>query len=178
MSSRRWIYGLVALLLLIGAAVAVIAAPASSGARAPGSSQVGAARFALVVEGRELAIFGDLVGLSSGFETSQLELTVGGSAPKLNLPGKRTPPTVVLKRGMTSEMELWDWHDDAIENGSRAWKDATIVMFDYDGSPVASWSLTNAWPSKVEIETLARGGGQNIPFEKVTLVSERLVRMD
>jgi hypothetical protein len=62
MSSRRWIYGLVALLLLIAAAVAVIAAPASPGARAPAaSSQLGAARFALVVEGRELAVFGDLV---------------------------------------------------------------------------------------------------------------------
>ena len=92
-----WIYGLVALLLLIGAAVAVIAAPASSGARRRASSKVGAARFALLVDGRELAVFGDLVGLTSGFETSQLELTVGGSAPKLNLPGKRPPPTVVLK---------------------------------------------------------------------------------
>ena len=37
--------------------------------------------------GEGLAVFGDLVGLTSGFETSQLELTVGGSAPKLNLPG-------------------------------------------------------------------------------------------
>jgi phage tail-like protein len=177
MSSRRLIYAFGAVLLLVATAVAVVAAPASSGARAPtSSSQVGVSRFVLVVDGRDVAAFSELVGLASGFETSQLELSVGGSTPKLNLPGKRTPPTVTLKRGMTRDIELWDWHDDAIHDVSGARKSASLVMYDYEGRPLAKWTMVNAWPSKIEIESLAAGGGQNFPIEKVTIVSERLVR--
>ena len=178
MSSHRLIYGLVAVLLLVAATVAAIAAPASSNARAPASSsQVGAARFALIVDGSEVAVFGDLVGLMSGFETSQLELNLGGSAPRLDLPGKLTPPTVTLKRGMTSSLDLWDWHADAIQDGSRAWRDAELVMFDYDGTPVARWRMDNAWPSKLEIGTLAAGAGENIATESMTIVSKRIRRV-
>jgi phage tail-like protein len=175
MSSRRLVYGVAAVLLLSATAIAVIAAPASSGARVPASSsQAAGVRFALIVGGSEVAAFGDLVALTSGFETSQLELSVGGSTPKLSLPGKRTPPTVVLKRGMTRNIELWDWHDDALKNGSRAWKNSVLVMYDFEGKPVASWTMVNAWPSKIEVDTLSSGGQAT---ETVTLVCEHLQRV-
>jgi phage tail-like protein len=72
--------------------------------------------------------------------------------------------------------ELSDWHDDAIQNGSRAWKDADIIMFDQTAQPLARWHLVNAWPSKYAVDTLA-AGGQEVAMETVTFVSERLVRV-
>jgi phage tail-like protein len=175
MSSRRLIYGLVAVLLLVVATVAAIAAPASSNARAPASSsQTGAARFALVVGGREVAVFSDLVGLTAGYDAEELE--VDQKETILDLPRTHTPPTVVLRRGMTSNRDLWDWHNDALQNGSRAWRDAELVMFDYDGTPVARWRMVNAWPSKLEINTLS-AGGQEVAMETVTIVHEHMERV-
>jgi phage tail-like protein len=177
MSFRRLIYGLVSVLIVVTAAVGGIASPASSGSGALASAnQAGASHFAIVVNGQQLAVFGQLVGLTSGFETSQLEVNLGGSAPKLELPVKQNPPAVTLTRGLTASLELSDWHDDAIQNGSRAWKDADIIMFDQTAQPLARWHLGNAWPSKYAVDTLA-AGGQEVAMETVTFVSERLVRV-
>jgi phage tail-like protein len=176
MSFRRLIYGLVSVLLVVAAAVGVIASPASSGSAALASANQSVSHFAIVVNGQQVALFAKLVGLTSGFETSQLEVSLGGSAPKLELPKKQTPPAVTLTRGLTSSLVLSDWHDDAIQNGSRAWRDADIIMYDTVGQPLARWHLVNAWPSKYAVETLA-AGGEEVVTETVTFVCERLVRM-
>jgi phage tail-like protein len=174
MSSRRLIYGLVAVLFL-AAAVGVLVSPASSGAGAPASpSQLAAARFAIVVDGQELAVFSELAGLTSGYETEELD--VDQKETILDLPRKHRPPAVTLKRGLTTSLELWDWHDEAIRNGSRAWKDAELVMYDYEGKPVARFTMLNAWPSKLEVDTLS-AGGQEVAMETVTIVCERLQRV-
>ena len=174
MSFRRLIYGFVSVLLVVAAAVGVIASPASSGSGALASAnQATASHFAIVVNGQQLGLFAQLVGLTSGFETSQLEVNLGGSTPKLELPVKQTPPAATLTKGLTTNLELSDWHADAIQNGSRAWKDADIIMFDQTAQPVAKWHLVNAWPSKYEVDTLSAAGG----LETVTFVSERMVRV-
>ena len=176
MSSRRRIYTPVAGLLLVATAVAVIAAPASSSQSLASATQLSAVRFALVVDGTEVAVFGDLVALTSGFETSQLELSVGGSAPKLGLPTKRMPPSVTLRRGLTANQELWDWHDDALLDVARARKNSSLVMYDAEGKPVAKWNLVNAWPSKLDVGDFSAGGAETTA-ETVTIVCERLQRV-
>ena len=118
--------------------------------------------------GGRLAVFGDLVGLTSGFETSQLELTVGGSAPKLNLPGKRPPPTVVLKRGMTTRdgaLGLARRCDPERLSGVERRNDCDVRLRRFGGRQLV---LVNAWPSKVEIETetLAGGGARTSPSRR------------
>ena len=71
-------------------------------------------RLALVVDGQEVAVFSELGGIASCYEPVQLELTSGPTA-QLKLPGKRTPPTVVLKRGMTRALMPWTWHEQALD---------------------------------------------------------------
>jgi phage tail-like protein len=174
MSSRRLIYGLVPVCLLVAALVG-LASLISSGAEAAASTDPPpAARFSIVVNGEEIASFSELAGIASGYETEYL--SVDQKETVLTVPARHTPPSVTLKRGLTSDVALWDWHADAIQNGSRAWKDAGLVMYDVEGRPVARFHLLNAWPSKLEVGELS-AGGQEVAMETVTIVCERLQRV-
>jgi phage tail-like protein len=174
MSSRRVIYGLVAISLLVAASIGLIASPISSGAGAVSSDPITAARFAIVVNGQQLAAFSELQALTSGYETEDID--VDQKETILTVPSKHRPPSIILKRGLTSDRALWDWHADAIQNGSRAWRDAELVMYDYEGRPVARFNMINAWPSKLEVDTLS-SGGQAVAMETLTLVCERIERV-
>jgi phage tail-like protein len=169
------IYALVVLCLLVAAAVGLVASPVSSGAGVLSSTDpVTAARFAIVVDGQQVAAFSELQALTSGYETEDID--VDQKETILTVPTKHRPPSVILKRGLTSDRALWDWHADAIQNGSRAWRDAELVMYDYEGRPVARFTMINAWPSKLEVDTLS-SGGQAVAMETLTLACERLERV-
>jgi phage tail-like protein len=146
---------------------------ASQGASAPGDPLT-AARFSIVIDGSEIAAFSELADLSSGFEVDVLETTERGL---LTIPSKRHPQSVTLKRGMTSGIELWAWHE-LVMNGSlaEAQKDVTLVMYDETGTPVARYHLENAWPAKLEIGSL-KAGTSSVLMETVTIVSENLQRV-
>jgi phage tail-like protein len=117
-----------------------------------------AARFSLTIDGIELGQFAEAAGLPTG------------SAPLKKLPGKRNPPTVTLKRGKSSSMELWAWHEAAAEGQALAAKRASLVMYNADGQPVARYHLEHAWPSKLE----AGGSKAGAPIEALTLVCDEI----
>jgi phage tail-like protein len=154
-------------------AVAAIGAASSMGASVePGGDALTAARFTITIDGFEIASFAELDGIRSGYETSALEL----SGSRLAVPGKRMPPTVTLKRGLTNGMEVQAWHDQAMDDLATARKNATLVMYDFEGKPVARYTLVDAWPSKVEVGAL-RAGASSVLMETVTIVSEDLNRV-
>ncbi len=90
------------------------------------------------------------------------------------LPGKQSPPTVVLKRGKNSSMELWTWHE-AVLNGdmAAARKSCSLVMYNSDGKPVARYHLENAWPAKLEVGAM-KAGSSEVLTESVTVVCEHI----
>ena len=134
------------------------------------------AKLALTVDGVELAQFSDLVELSSGADP--YELTSGpakkGAAAK-KLPGKRTPPTVTLKRGASNDLGVFAWHGDALSRRA-ARKDAVLVMYDVQGRPVARYHLKSAWPAKVVVSGQKAGASQ-VLFETVTLACDGIERV-
>jgi phage tail-like protein len=132
-------------------------------------------RFSLLSGGDEIGSFAELGTIVSGIDPSELEATT--TAPTLKkLPGKRTPPTVVLKRGMTKNIELSAWHEAALAGASGARKSAELVMFAPDGAPVARYHLVNAWPAKLEIGALKAGSSEELT-ETVTIVSDKIHRV-
>jgi phage tail-like protein len=134
---------------------------------------IAAARFTLTIDGADLVSFSELGGLVSGFDPSQLEST---PAALKKLPGKRTPPTVILQRGMTKNIELSAWHEAALAGAARFRKKAVLTMFAADGSELARWNLESAWPAKLEIGALKDGAGE-VLMETVTIVCERIQRI-
>jgi phage tail-like protein len=159
--------------VLAVSAVLAVGIAAAAWAALAASDDVTAARYSLIVDGSEVATFSEFPGLVSGLERSQLELTAGRA---LKLPGKRTPPTVTLKRGMSVNTDMWTWHEAALAGDLSARKDADLVMYATDGKPVARYHLENAWPSKVEIGGL-KADSTEVLMETVTIVCEHIQRV-
>jgi phage tail-like protein len=164
--------------LLNGAAVAggiglaaAIAGDASSPAQVaaqnvPPGFEV--SQFVLEVDGKVVAIFSELAGI-----TTAIDVTEG--LPK-KLPGRKIPPAVVLKRGMNSSLELWAWHEAALNGDEKARKSCSLIMFDVAGTPLSRYHLEFAWPAKVEIGAL-RAGASEVLIETVTLTCEDISRV-
>ena len=160
--------------LLAGAAAAVggLALVSTLGAPSTAAAQVGggnepltAARFDLSIDGHTLGIFSSLESI-----TSEVLPTTK------RLPGKRTPPTVTLTRGMTRNIEMAAWHELVILGPQSARRSLSLTGFNSEGDPVMRYHLTDAWPSKVEIGAL-KAGASEVLMETVTIVAEFIQRV-
>ena len=148
---------------------------AVAGGRTPPSNI--AARVSLTVDGADVAQFSDLIALSSGIDPSELTLgpaQKGAAARKL--PGKRTPPTVTLKRAQSNDLGLFTWHREASSRRA-ARKDTVLVVFDVQGRPLARYHLESAWPAKIVISGEKVGAGQLL-FETVTFACDGIERVN
>lgn len=136
-----------------------------------------AARFSVVIDGYEIAAFSELSGITTEVEPVDYLSSNDKEIIFKKLPGKRKPPTVILKRGKTRGVELWSWHQAVLEGElAVARKSASLVMYSADGQPVARYYLEHAWPSKLEVGAL-KAGSNEVLMETVTLVCENIQRV-
>jgi phage tail-like protein len=132
------------------------------------SGAITAARFSLMIEGVDIASFSELAGITSEADDA---------GPLLRkLPGKRTPPTVTLRRALTADTQLAAWHETAVSDPSAARKSTTLVIYNTRGEPVARYHLENAWPSKLEVG-FQPGGGDRVLYETITLSCTEIHRI-
>jgi phage tail-like protein len=141
----------------------------------PASTSAGgaikASRFSLTIDGVEIAQFSELVAIISEAEPDD----IAGKVLK-KLPGKRTPPTITLRRALTTDLDVAAWHETAADGRTKeAHRNAILVMFDAAGDPVARYNLENAWPSKIEVGT--RTAASDDLMETVTLVCDAARRV-
>ena len=86
--------------------------------------------------------------------------------------------TLTLKRGKNQSMELWLWHDAVLMGDiMAARKSCSLVMYNYDGAPVARYHLEHAWPAKLEVSAL-KAGASEVLMETVTIVCEHIQRVN
>jgi len=136
-----------------------------------------AARFSIVIDGYQIASFAELSGITTEVEPVELMESSDREVVMKKMVGKVKAPTLVLKRGKNSSMELWAWHEAALSGDIvAARKSCSLVMHGTDGKPVARYHLEHAWPSKLEVGAL-RAGSSEVLMETVTLVCERIQRV-
>jgi phage tail-like protein len=128
-------------------------------------------RFSLTIDGAEIASFGELVGITTEAEPETFAATV-----LKKLPGKRKPPTLTLRRGLSRDLQLATWQHSVLSGDAAARKTCNLVMYTTDGKPVARYHLESAWPSKLEVGGLV-GQDPRVLYETATLTCESVERV-
>jgi phage tail-like protein len=117
------------------------------------------------------AKFQEVTGLES--ETQPIEFRHGNSpvfAP-IKMPGLHKVGDVTLKRGVVaSDGTLWDWLNQ-IELNTVKRRTVVIKLVDATGTLKMTWSLSNAWPTKITSADL-KADGNEIAIESLELAHE------
>lgn len=141
--------------------------------------------FVVTLDGAEIAAFMEVSGLDG--ENAVIEYREGhdqtgnGGAFVRKLPGLERYPNVMLRRGITGDLTLW--------NLRKAIRDATagpefgdigsatpslkVELQDEQHNTVQSWTLHNAWISKLSGPSL-NARASEIAIESVEVVCERI----
>jgi len=104
-------------------------------------------------------------------------------------------PKIVLKRGVTFNTDLWDWHHQVVSGRRKTRKSGSIILLDqrklfdvpgvsvalpFQYFPVAAWTFHNALPEKVVAPELDANGGSGaaaIAIEALELRAEKVERL-
>lgn len=104
----------------------------------------------------ETVAFSEVSGLSINYEvTTYKESPTGSNAagPRILLmPAQIQQPTVTLKKGLvraTSIATLYEWIKTTATNVIQK-KDVVVRLCDEAGKPVVSWTIANAFPTKLD----------------------------
>jgi phage tail-like protein len=128
--------------------------------------------FVVNIEGKVFSAFREVSGLD--VELDVVEFSEGTGGPTRRLPGRPKYSNIVLKRGFTGDMQLYNWFTEFSETPTQRWA-GDIVMMDHMQHEVARWNFVNGWPSKVSGPRLNRVTN-DVPIESIELVHEGLTR--
>jgi phage tail-like protein len=135
-------------------------------------------QYAVEIQGKVSGYFTECTGLGSENEVIEHKVVdKRGKEIIQKVPGRLKWENIVLKRGITDSMDIWDWRkkveegkvDEARANGS-------IVMMDQHLNPVARWNFENAWPVKVSGPSM-KSDSNEIGIEELTIAHEGLWRV-
>jgi len=133
--------------------------------------------FMLQLEGKLAGYFTECSGIGSEHEVIEHKVVdEQGHEIVRKIPGRLKWQDVTLKRGITSDLQIWEWRQEAVEGRmSDARKNCTITMMDRSYNPVAVWHFHNAWPSKVTGPNL-KADSNEFGVEELTIVHEGMWR--
>jgi phage tail-like protein len=96
---------------------------------------------------------------------------------------------LVLKKGITSNAAIWDWHNQIVSNKKKVRKSGVLVLYERGGlnlvgaglpgldrTPAAIWMFNNGLPERVHGPTL-NAKGNEIAIETLEISHEGLQRV-
>ncbi len=129
--------------------------------------------FLVEIDGITRASFHEASGFDSSVDV--IEHREGGdSTTPRKLPGMTKHANIVLKRGITDDTQLWQWHADVVIGNVKR-KNGSIVLLDNAGQEKVRWNFFNAWPAKWTGPSLS-AEGNDVAIETLELAHEGLVR--
>lgn len=133
-------------------------------------------RFRLEIDGLQTTGFS---AVSIGETTTDVIDYREGTDPShvRKLSGLTRYGNVTLKRGVTTSLELYNWHKQIV-SGQLATnrKQVAIVVQDEAGTDVARYVVSEAWPSKYDAGDL-NATGNDVFIETLELVNEGVQRV-
>ena|SRR5438067_8919382 len=144
-----------------------------AGRRDPAISARFMAKFGSKLQGA----FRECTIVSAEHEPAEYKFADDGGAPAYYaIPGRMKFGHLTLKRGLTNDMSAWTWRKE-VEDGhvTTARTNGSILMLDQDGTPMAEFNFTNAWPLKVSGPT-PNANSSDLAMEEVELICEQITR--
>ncbi len=134
--------------------------------------------YAVEVQGMVTGYFTECAGLGSEHEVIEHKVVdEKGKEVIMKIPGRLKWENVTLKRGITDNMDIWDWRkkvEDGDVDGARA--NGSIVMFDQHLGERARWNFEGAWPVKVSGPSV-KSDSNELGIEELSIAHEGLWRV-
>lgn len=134
-------------------------------------------RFLVEIDSLVVAGFSEVSGLELEMGTEEYQ-EGGVNHFTHRLPGRFSHPSLVLKRGLSTSRELWDWIQTTVqnvENGTVTRRNVRVVVLDSEGGEARGWEFLRAYPVKWTGPEL--GADQTgVSIETLELVHEGLSR--
>ena len=131
--------------------------------------------FAIEVDGIQIKAITEVSGLKMEQDVVELKQNMAdGKYSIKKLPGRWKAGEVTLTRPLTDDTSLEKWiKDSRFGKMGDVRKNATVIIYDFEGSALKRYNLTNAWPKSLELGTL-KAGDTNALTEKVVVTYETM----
>ena len=92
----------------------------------------------------------------------------------IKMPGLAKFANITLKKGIfVKDNHFFNWFN-AIQMNTVQRTTVTIKLLDEEGTPVMTWTLVNAWPTKITA-TATKSDGNEVAVETIEIAYEELV---
>jgi phage tail-like protein len=131
--------------------------------------------FGLEFDGVMIQQMQEVSGLKMEQDVIELKQnTFDGKYMIKKLPGRWKAGEVTLTRGLTGDNSFEDWiKNSQLGKMADARKNGAVIVYDYEGSEIQRYTVTNAWAKSLEIGTL-KAGDTSVLTEKLTLTFEEI----
>ncbi len=136
-------------------------------------------KFGLEIEGKLTGYFSTVGGVGSESEVIEQKIVnpETGETIMRKLPGRLTWTDITLKRGVTSNIDVWNWRQQVVEGKVEdARTHCSVVAYNQANEEIARWNFENAWPSKVTGPDMD-AAGTDYMVEEMTIVHEGMERV-
>ncbi len=117
--------------------------------------------------------FSEVSGLNVETEVIEYRNGVTPGDTKVKQAGLKKYGNISLKRGMfENDNEYFNWWRETFREEYK--RDITIKLLNESGSPVVSWSVSQAWPVKIDATDL-KADGNEVAIESMELAHEGLL---
>jgi phage tail-like protein len=133
-------------------------------------------RFRVEINGLQAASFSDvIIGATTVDVIEYREGTEPAHVRKL--PGLHKFANITLKRGITTSLELYNWHKEILQGQTaQARRQVAIIVADETGADQARFNVSEAWPAKYDVSDLNAKGAE-VFIELLELANEGIERV-
>jgi phage tail-like protein len=129
--------------------------------------------------GQDTIAFSEVSGLSITYETTtykESSTEPGQVSPRrYYMPAQITGPTITLKKGLVpakSQPALYDWINSVKINQIEK-KDIVVSLCDETGKAVVSWTVINAFPTKLDAPSFD-ANSNDVAIESMELMADNI----
>jgi phage tail-like protein len=132
-------------------------------------------RFLVEIDGITRAAFRECSGLDS--TQDPIDYREGDEPLRMRkLPGLNKFSNISLKRGITNDVELWEWRQKVAEGRiDEARRNGSVILLDDKGDEKARWNFVEGWPTKWAGPSL-NATGNEVAIETLDIVHEGITK--